>query len=122
MPDRKPNVVFVITDDQGYGDMGCHGNDVIRTPAMDAMWAESVRLAERQLESSLLLQELGRAIQRDITEAQENLLAARDSLTAALVTYTIKRLRFWHAIERLRIDPKGMWYEFDSTREFVRGE
>jgi len=83
---------------------------------------ESVRLAERQLESSLLLQEQGRAVQRDITEAQENLLAARDSLTASLVSYTVKRLRFWHAIERLKIDPKGMWYELDSTREPVRGE
>ena len=40
----KPNVVFVLTDDQGYGDLACHGNPVIRTPCLDQMYAESVRL------------------------------------------------------------------------------
>jgi hypothetical protein len=32
----KPNVVIVITDDQGYGDLSCHGNPVLKTPQMDA--------------------------------------------------------------------------------------
>ena len=40
---QPPNVVFVITDDQGYGDLACHGNPVIRTPNLDRMHAESVR-------------------------------------------------------------------------------
>ena len=40
----KPNVVFVLTDDQGYGDLGCHGNPVIRTPNIDRFYEESVRL------------------------------------------------------------------------------
>jgi arylsulfatase A-like enzyme len=42
----RPNVVLVMTDDQGYGDLGCHGNDVIRTPALDRLHAESVRLTD----------------------------------------------------------------------------
>src|SRR5687767_4560519 len=42
--ERKPNVVLVITDDQGYGDLGVHGNDKIRTPRLDALAAESVRV------------------------------------------------------------------------------
>jgi len=41
-----PNVVFVITDDQGYGDLGCHGNPVIQTPNVDRLHGESVRLAD----------------------------------------------------------------------------
>ena len=42
----QPNVVFVITDDQGYGDLGCHGNPILRTPHLDRMHAESVRLTD----------------------------------------------------------------------------
>jgi len=40
----RPNVVLVMTDDQGYGDLGCHGNDVIKTPTLDKLYAQSVRL------------------------------------------------------------------------------
>ena len=39
----RPNVVLVMTDDQGYGDLGCHGNPIIRTPNLDALHGESVR-------------------------------------------------------------------------------
>ncbi len=42
----KPNVILVITDDQGYGDVGAHGNTMIQTPAMDRLWAESARLTD----------------------------------------------------------------------------
>ncbi len=41
---RSPNVIFVITDDQGYGDIGCHGNPVLKTPNLDRMARESVEL------------------------------------------------------------------------------
>ncbi len=40
----RPNVILVITDDQGYGDLGCHGNPVIQTPHLDRFHGESVRL------------------------------------------------------------------------------
>lgn len=42
----KPNIVLIITDDQGYGDLGCHGNPVIQTPHMDALAAESSQLSD----------------------------------------------------------------------------
>jgi arylsulfatase A-like enzyme len=41
---KRPNVVLVMTDDQGYGDLGCHGNPIIKTPNLDALHARSVRL------------------------------------------------------------------------------
>ena len=41
---QAPNVVLVITDDQGYGDVGAHGNEVIKTPHLDQLHARSVRL------------------------------------------------------------------------------
>ena len=44
MASQRPNVVFVLTDDQGYGDLGCHGNPVIQTPNMDRLHGVSFRL------------------------------------------------------------------------------
>jgi len=43
---KGPNVVLVMTDDQGYGDLGCHGNPVIQTPNLDRLHAQSVRLTD----------------------------------------------------------------------------
>ena len=40
---RRPNVLLVITDDQGYGDMSCHGNPFLRTPNLDALASQSIR-------------------------------------------------------------------------------
>ncbi|MEX0324264.1 MAG: arylsulfatase [Puniceicoccaceae bacterium] len=40
----QPNVILVITDDQGYGDLSSHGNPILQTPNMDKLHAESVRL------------------------------------------------------------------------------
>ena len=43
---RQPNVVLIMTDDQGYGDLGCHGNDKINTPNLDRLYEESIRLTQ----------------------------------------------------------------------------
>ena len=40
-----PNVVIVITDDQGYGDLSCMGNPVLKTPNLDDLYRDSVRLS-----------------------------------------------------------------------------
>ncbi len=42
----KPNVILVITDDQGYGDVGAHGNSVIKTPHIDNFYKESYHLTD----------------------------------------------------------------------------
>lgn len=39
----KPNIVLVITDDQGYGDIAAHGNQIIKTPNLDLLYQKSLR-------------------------------------------------------------------------------
>ena len=39
-----PNVVLIMTDDQGYGDLACHGNELIKTPNLDRLSSQSIRL------------------------------------------------------------------------------
>src|SRR5687767_5066265 len=43
---KKPNVVFIITDDQGYGDLSCHGNPLLKTPHIDKLHSRSVRFTD----------------------------------------------------------------------------
>ena len=43
---ETPNVVIVITDDQGYGDLGCTGNPIIKTPNIDHLASESTGLSD----------------------------------------------------------------------------
>jgi arylsulfatase len=45
----RPNIILVMTDDQGYGELACHGNPVIKTPHLDRMHAESVRFTDFQV-------------------------------------------------------------------------
>ena len=42
--EERPNVVLIMTDDQGYGDLGFHGNPLIRTPNIDTMASLSARM------------------------------------------------------------------------------
>ena len=42
---KKPNVIIVITDDQGYGDFGHNGNSIIKTPTIDTFATQAVRLS-----------------------------------------------------------------------------
>ena len=41
--DHPPNVILIMTDDQGYGDVGVHGNPKIKTPHMDQLAQEGAR-------------------------------------------------------------------------------
>lgn len=43
---RRPNIILIVSDDQGYGDLGRNGNSVIRTPNLDRMYDESVRFED----------------------------------------------------------------------------
>lgn len=43
---KHPNILFIFTDDQGYGDISAHGNPVLKTPNLDKLRSEAVRFTD----------------------------------------------------------------------------
>ena len=44
--ERRPNIIYILADDLGYGDLGCYGQKVILTPELDRMAKEGVRFTQ----------------------------------------------------------------------------
>ena len=42
----KPNILFVLIDDMGYSDLGCYGNNEVRTPSIDRLAQEGIRFTQ----------------------------------------------------------------------------
>ena len=42
-PIRRPNIILIMPDDIGYGDLACLGNPIVKTPHLDRFYGESVR-------------------------------------------------------------------------------
>ncbi|MDA7915982.1 arylsulfatase [Verrucomicrobia bacterium] len=42
----RPNIIFVLTDDQGMGDLSCMGNPIVRTPQIDQFYEQSTRFTD----------------------------------------------------------------------------
>lgn len=46
-PDEvRPNIIFIMTDDQGYGDLACHGHPYLKTPNLDKLHGQSTRFTD----------------------------------------------------------------------------
>jgi len=75
--------------------------------------AEAVEVARRRVESTNLFLQAGRAEIRDVLEAQNSLLSAQNSLTAALVNYRVSELELQRDMGVLEVDHTGLWTEFD---------
>ena len=43
---KKPNILLLLTDDQGYGDISAHGNPVLKTPNLDTLRSEGLRFTD----------------------------------------------------------------------------
>ena len=49
----KPNIIYILVDDLGYGDLGCYGQNWIRTPNIDRMAAEGMRFTDHYAGSTV---------------------------------------------------------------------
>ena len=43
---RKPNIIFILADDLGYGDLGCYGQKTLKTPNIDRLAREGMRFTQ----------------------------------------------------------------------------
>lgn len=82
----RPNVIFVLTDDQGYGDISAHGNPVLKTPNLDQLRGESVRFTDFMVSPTC-------------APTRSALLTGRHEFRNG-ITHTI--------LERERLDPKAV--------------
>ena len=74
--------------------------------------AQSVVVAEKQVRSATLFVEAGRRQIRDLLDAQDNLLAAQNSLTSAVVSYRIAELEIQRDLGLLEVNEEGLWQEY----------
>ena len=52
-PPGKPNIIFILADDLGYGDLGCYGQREIHTPNLDRLAAEGIRFSDHYAGSTV---------------------------------------------------------------------
>jgi outer membrane protein TolC len=79
--------------------------------------ALAVAVAKRRVDSTTLFLEAGRAQIRDLLEAQQALVSAQNTLTAALVSYRVGELALQRDLGVLAVNEKGLWQEYDPTKE-----
>jgi len=80
----------------------------------------AVELAEKRVENTQMLLEAGRIETRELLDAQEDLVAAQDALTDALVSYRVTELGLQRDLSVLEVNEKGLWREYRTRTDDVR--
>jgi len=44
--EEKPNIIWIMADDLGYGDLGCYGQETIQTPNIDKLASQGMRFTD----------------------------------------------------------------------------
>lgn len=73
---------------------------------------QAVQIAQRRVASTNLFLQAGRAEIRDLLEAQEDLVSARNALTSARVQYRVSELELQRDLDVLQVDAQGLWREY----------
>ena len=121
VPAMKPNILVILTDDQGYGDLRCHGNDRIDTPILDQLSEESARF-ERFFVSPLCSPSrasllTGRYHLRtgvaSVTRGLETMRASEVTIAEALkpAGYATGCFGKWHLGEHFPNHPNGQGFD-----------
>ena len=73
--------------------------------------SEAVRVARLRVESNTLFLQSGRSSMRDVLEAEEDLLAARNALCSAMIDWQVSDLELRRDMGVLKVSEAGMWHE-----------
>jgi len=90
---RPPNVVVILADDLGYGDIGCYGNDAVRTPHLDQLAREGLRF----------------------TDFHSNGPMCSPTRAALLTGRYQNRMGIEHALGLMRVPPEGRGLPVEET-------
>ncbi len=104
-------------EDQIKGEIRQALRTLIQARESMAIQARSVELAQRRVDSTELFLQAGRAQIRDVLEAQEALVSARNALTDAVVTYRLAELELQRDMGVLTVDDEGLWQEYTAWSE-----
>ena len=129
---QKPNIVFILTDDQGYGDLGRTGNPVIKTPNMDRLYDQSVRFDNFCVEtacapSRTALMTGMYPFRSGVTHTippREHMAKERTILPQFLkqAGYVTAHLGKWHMGDGPEYSPKGRGFDYDVSLEDPQSE
>ncbi len=124
----RPNILIILTDDQGYGDLSLHGNKVLQTPVLDKLGASSLRFDRFYVSplcaptrSSLLTGRYSlRTGVRGVAAGDEAMRSEEVTIAEALRAegYHTGIFGKWHNGENYPCNPQGQGFEtvFGYTR------
>ncbi len=125
----NPNVVFILTDDQGWGDFGFNGNDQINTPVLDSLASKSVSFSNFYVSPLSSTTRAGVLTGRDhiktgalfVTRASENMDDNETTIAEVLKEngYSTGCFGKWHNGAHYPQDPNGQG--FDEFYGFCAG-
>jgi arylsulfatase A len=118
---RRPNVVLIMTDDQGYGDLSCHGNPAVKTPNLDRLATQSTEFTRFTVSpvcaptrASLLTGRYGlRCGVHGVTHGKETMRRNEVTLGKALqqAGYRTALVGKWHLGENYPYVPHAMGFD-----------
>jgi arylsulfatase A-like enzyme len=120
-PSGRPNVILILTDDQGFGDLGCHGNPVLKTPNIDDLAGRSINFTNFHVapfctptRASLLTGVYARRTGARATTGDKNrmrtgFLTLGDYFRGS--GYSTALIGKWHLGEGARYDPSDRGFE-----------